>query len=157
MKGNMSMKHKLFILISCLFLVMSLSACRNDSPKERHELPITYFTAYSTIVQTESDSFLLIKGDSQNFRLWIDSCPIIEKIDSDISNNWDYRITFCDAENIITENSYYFIPHTATTHVVYINEVDNVIQFDNVAYSLEPPEINKMSFYDGIRTYLINE
>ena len=151
------MKQKLFILICCLFLTINLSACRNDSPKERRELPITYFMSYSAIVQTKSDSFLLIKGDNQNFRMWIDSCPIIEKIDSDISEDWDYRITYCDAENIITENSVYYIPHTATTHIVYINEVNNIIQFDDTAYSLEPSESNKMSFYDGIRTYLINE
>ena len=98
------MKQKCIILFICLVLVMSMAACKNNEiPQDRTELPITYFTAYSTIIQTDNDAFLLVNGDSQNFRLWIDSCPIIEEVNSDISEDWNYKIIFCDTKDIIEE------------------------------------------------------
>lgn len=152
------MKRRLIIPIVCLMLAVNLTACKNnEDPQNRTEFPITYFTAYSTIVQTDNEAFLLVNGDSQNFRLWIDSCPIIEEVNFDISENWDFKITFCDTENIIVDDSTYYIPHTAAIHIVYINEEDSIIQFDNVAYSLRASDADTMSFYEGIRTFLITK
>lgn len=149
------MKHKLIILFCYFILIIGLPACQNnDNPQGRVLLPITQFKAYSTIIQTEKDAFCLVGGDCQNFRLWIDACPIIKKVNFDISDHWNYKVVFCDTENIISDNSIYYIPHTAATCVVYINEEENIIQFNNAAYSLKSPEAGRMSFYDGIRAYL---
>ena len=154
----LKMKHKRTILFCCFVLAVGLSACQNNEiPQGKIVHPITRFIAYNTIVQTDHDVFLYEGGDSQNFRLWIDSCPIIEEVDFDISDHWNYKVIFCDTEDIIFDNSIYYIPHTATTHVVYINEEDNIIQYDNVAYSVKPPDVGRLSFYDCIRAFLIDK
>ena len=149
------MKRKLAILFCCFVLAIGLTACQDDGVimgKIVH--PITYFKAYSTVVQTDKGAFCLVGADSQIFCSWIDSCPIIREVDADISDNWDYKMIFCDTDDIIADNSVYYIPHTATTHVVYINEEDNIIQFEGAVYSVRPPEEGKLSFYDCIRSSL---
>ena len=148
--------RKLIAFLLALICVLGLVGCSKNY-NERTELPITYFTAYSTIIQTDNDAFLLVDGDSQNFRLWIDACPMIEEVNTDISENWNYKITFCDTKDIIADDDTYYIPHTATIHIVYINEEDGIIQFDNVAYALKAPDADTMSFYDGIRAFLISK
>ena len=157
------MKHKLTALFCCFVLTLGftiglsfwLSYQNNGAPKGKIVHPITYFKAYSAIIQTDNGAFLLVGGDCQNFRLWIDSCPVIEEVSSDISDDWDYKMIFCDTADIIVDNSVYYIPHTATAHVVYINEEDNIIQFENAVYSLKPPVEGELSFYDCIRVFLI--
>ncbi len=157
------MKKRFTVLICCFMLVICLTACQNKETSQysHYDLPIYYFLAYGTILQTDDGVVLLIRDP--NIYYWILDAPIIGEVyadedgdpknDYDISDDWDYRIIFCDTDKIKLEDGIYYIPHTATTHVVYVNEDENLIQFDNTVYSLYQPNLSEgsMTFCEVIR------
>lgn len=144
-------------LCSCLLLivfVITLSACKDDTDVNTDKFPISKFEAYSTIIDTGATTHVLRLSDSRNFRLWIDSCLVQDTTNIDIRNNWTYRLVFCSDENILDYEGMLYIPYSAVTHTVYINEELDIIQFDDFAYQIQKTDDNSMSFYDGIREYI---
>ena len=132
-------KVKLVMIIISVIVLTGCSSYKPQVTPAPADTDLRTFQAYSAVTQDKDGNIIGVDlADVINFKSWVTSFQVTEELDEEITNNWDYRIMFCDApmDTLVVQDGVYYIPSTAEIHYVYLNKEMKVIQYDSKAYAM---------------------